>query len=926
MTQSYQEYQLLLDSFKVSTNENLTHTRIGDHKKIYGGKYHISEKDLSQFYKAYYKHVFSNKNPEYLTEARIDNGQVLVDFDFRYETDIEERQHTNEHICELIELYTNEIKKLCDIAEEERIPVFIFEKPDANILSDMTKDGIHMIIGISMPYNIQLLLRENILKKIDNILKDLPLTNSYEDVLDRGISKGTTNWQLYGSRKPHNQAYQLTAQYNVWWEENELEIEEIDLSNPKKNFILDFLPIISARNTNIAKFPFKPNILAKANTIQSSKKNKKTKYKKKYRKQNIAHQFAAISNREELDNILKEILEDSKECNKYDLKEAHDYTMLLPETFYNPFAKWIDVGWTLFCIDYCLFPTWVAFSAKSDKFNFNDISEMFDRWNDMEDKGKTLGSLIYWAKESNPDAFKKAKEDTISYYIDRTLEGSAEYDIAKVLYKMEGENFKCVTFNNRKIWYAYKEGRWHEIADGADVRQKLSEQLNSEYLKRQRAIVNRIASIANGDTGEALQQRAARMADIALRLKKTTWKNNIMRESAELFRDKMFLEKLDANPYLLCFKNGVIDFENGGIFRKGRPSDYLSLCTNINYIPFDEDSSKHITVKKEIETFFRQLFPDPALYKYMWEHLASILIGKNLNQTFNMYTGTGRNGKSKLVELMSVLLGDYKGTVPISLVTQKRGSIGGVSPEIAGLKGLRYAVMQEPSKGMVLNEGIMKELTGGDPIQGRKLFRDTITFIPQFTLVVCTNHLFDINTDDDGTWRRIRVCDYVSKFVPNPSANPDDHEFLVDLNIDQKFTHWKEIAMSLLVQLVTKTEGKVADCDIVMASSQNYKKQQDYYTEFFAERIIKCAGVQCSCNLQNTKSKCRMKQRDVLEVFKEWYLELYGGKIPKGKDLYAYLEKKIGKPIRGRGYIGYKLIDPTIDELEDDDDFQSSDC
>ena len=50
----------------------------------------------------------------------------------------------------------------------------------------------------------------------------------------------------------------------------------------------------------------------------------------------------------------------------------------------------------------------------------------------------------------------------------------------------------------------------------------------------------------------------------------------------------------------------------------------------------------------------------------MWEHLASILLGKNLNQTFNMYTGSGRNGKSKLVELMGTMLGDYKGTVPIS--------------------------------------------------------------------------------------------------------------------------------------------------------------------------------------------------------------------------------------------------------------------
>lgn len=927
MTQLHQDYQILLDRFKAKKNDELTNTRIGDNKKIYGGKYHIPEKELAKFYRAYYKHVFIEGNPEYLTEIRIKNGQILVDFDFRYETDVEERQHTNEHICEIIELYTNEINKLCDIEEEERIPIFIFEKPDVNMMPDKTKDGIHMIIGISMPYNIQLLLRDNVLKKLDNILQDLPLINSYEDVLDRGISKGTTPWQLYGSRKPHNQAYQLTAQYEVWWEDGEREIEEIDISNPKKDFILDILPIISARNTNIIKFPFKPGALtgARVTNAKNGRKSKKA-YKKKYRKQNIAHQFATISNKDELDAILKDILEDSADNNKYDLKEAHDYTMILSENFYNPYDKWIEVGWTLFCIDYCLFPTWVAFSAKSDKFHFNDVPEMFDRWNDMEDRGKSLGSLIFWAKEDNPQAFKKTKEDTISYYIDRTLEGVAEYDIAKVLYKMEGENYKCVTFNCRKIWYAYHNGRWIEIDDGADVRQKLSEQLNSEYLKRQSKVVNRIAAIANSnDHTDALQQRAQRMADIALKLKKTNWKNNIMREASELFRDKQFLTRLDSNPYLLCFKNGVIDFEHGGIFRKGKPSDYLSLCTNINYIPFDETNTKHQTTKAEIETFFRQLFPNPALYKYMWEHLASILVGKNLNQTFNMYTGTGRNGKSKLVELMGTLLGDYKGTVPISLVTQKRGNIGGVSPEIAALKGIRYAVMQEPSKGMVLNEGIMKELTGGDPIQGRKLFRDVITFIPQFTLVVCTNHLFDINTDDDGTWRRIRVCDYISKFVPKPSANIDDHQFLVDPNIDLKFKHWKEIAMSLLVQIAIKTGGKVSDCDIVMASSQKYKSQQDYFTAFFDDRIIKCAGSQCSCNAQSTKSKCRMKQRDVLEVFKEWYLELYGGRIPKGKDLYNFLEKKIGKPVRGRGYIGYKLMDPNIEE-EDDEDFLSNDC
>jgi phage/plasmid-associated DNA primase len=135
---------------------------------------------------------------------------------------------------------------------------------------------------------------------------------------------------------------------------------------------------------------------------------------------------------------------------------------------------------------------------------------------------------------------------------------------------------------------------------------------------------------------------------------------------------------------------------------------------------------------------------------------------------------------------MSKALGEYKGTVPITLITQKRNSIGSTSSEIVQLMGTRYAVMQEPSKGDTINEGIMKEITGGDPIQGRALFKDAVTFIPQFKLVVCTNVLFDIKSNDDGTWRRIRVCDFMSKFTDNPYTNdkfPKDnfpHQFQVD--------------------------------------------------------------------------------------------------------------------------------------------------
>ena len=66
-------------------------------------------------------------------------------------------------------------------------------------------------------------------------------------------------------------------------------------------------------------------------------------------------------------------------------------------------------------------------------------------------------------------------------------------------------------------------------------------------------------------------------------------------------------------------------------------------------------------------------------------------------------------------------MGDYKATVPVTLVTQKRNNIGGTSSEIVQLMGVRYAVMQEPTKGDKINEGIMKEIITTDPPYGAKV-------------------------------------------------------------------------------------------------------------------------------------------------------------------------------------------------------------
>jgi phage/plasmid-associated DNA primase len=155
------------------------------------------------------------------------------------------------------------------------------------------------------------------------------------------------------------------------------------------------------------------------------------------------------------------------------------------------------------------------------------------------------------------------------------------------------------------------------------------------------------------------------------------------------------------------------------------------------------------------------------------------------------------------------------------------------------LMGKRFVVMQEPNEDDEFNEGILKELTGDDPIQGRALYKNTVTFYPQFTLALCSNFNLKIKGKDDGIWRRIRKCAFKSVFTEKPVKNDKDkpYQFKVDKNIDEKFELWKTTFMSMLVERAFVNNGHVKDCPIVMATSEQYRQDQDHYAGFIKENI-----------------------------------------------------------------------------------------
>jgi P4 family phage/plasmid primase-like protien len=909
---------------------SISHTRIPDKElNIYAGSYIIPKEDLDTFYNLYYEYVFVSKRREYLTEKQLDvGGPIAVDFDFRYNSDIKERQHTKSHVTDMICAYLDELKEYFIFEENRPFSVYIFEKPNVNILSDnsLTKDGIHMIIGIQADHIIQTMLRDKMIKILPDYL-DLPLINTWESVLDEGISKGHTNWQLFGSRKPGHEAYEFTHHYSVTYDSSDgnfmMDEQKVVDFNLKRDFAK-----LSVQYDKNPRFDMNQKILDEYN---KKCENKSTKIKKPSSKtkvnlivedddnNNPDEEHVSLNDIKDSNSLQKavDIFLKKLRPNEYEIRETHEYTQALPPKYYEPGSHSLNrmVAFALKHTDDRLFLSWIMLRSKASDFDYDTIPTLYGEWkkfhrSNNEGNIVTKRSIMYWLKKENYDAYEKIKNNTISYHIDSALETSAEYDFAILLNHMYKDSYICVSYDKKGIWYQFKGHRW--ITDrGLSLRDKISKNLYNIVAKKAEQIeaeMNEYKDEKSADKHEYLKNKLKTIMAVKIKLKQTTFKDHIMREAAEIFYDDNFVRNIDTNKNLLCFNNGVIDFINK-TFREGYPEDYITKTTRINYIPHDESNPEWIKVSEELNKFMLTLFPIPDLNRYMWDHLASCLIGTNKNQTFNVYHGSGSNGKSILADLMSSTLGDYKGTVPITLVTDARGKIGGTSDEVLKLKGVRYAVMQEPSKNVKLNEGIMKELTGGDPIQARGLYSESEIFEPQFKLVVCTNNLFDIESNDDGTWRRIRKCPFPAKFIdPGETYNDETpYVFIKDKSLSEKLHAFAPIFASMLVKRAFETNGIVADCQTVLEASNKYRKGQDHISAFIIERIKK-TGDQTQY----------IKKTSLMEEFKIWFQQEQGSKkMPKGEELYEYMNKKFGDCHKTKGWIGVEFIREEEEDVMD---------
>ena len=350
----------------------------------------------------------------------------------------------------------------------------------------------------------------------------------------------------------------------------------------------------------------------------------------------------------------------------------------------------------------------------------------------------------------------------------------------------------------------------------------------------------------------------------------------------QIIKENNNLNEMDENVYLIGCNNGIYDLQRME-FRDGRPDDLITMSSKIDYNHDFNWSDQRII---DIMEFISKVLPNKHVREYVLQIFASCLDSTAKQKKFYIFSGSGGNGKSKLIELLDKALGDYSNDASIKLLTKKR-----VDPKLTKITSQRLIKFQETEISSKINTNLMKELTVGDKY----------TFTP---FLIC-NDRPELQYDDDDLWRRIRLIDFISRFVPDESdIDPTKNVFQIDYDLSEKINTWGDAFLWILIEYYKKYReagSKIKDPEEVIEYTNVYRKQNDIFNNFFNDCIIK--------NSLNDL----FYLNDAFREYKVWFKENFQGtgqKLQKKDELHRYFTKKLGEPNqsdKGFYWLGYQL-------------------
>lgn len=281
----------------------------------------------------------------------------------------------------------------------------------------------------------------------------------------------------------------------------------------------------------------------------------------------------------------------------------------------------------------------------------------------------------------------------------------------------------------------------------------------------------------------------------------------------------------DADVWALNTPGGVVDLHTGSMRAHQRSERMTKIAT--------------ATPRGKCPTWLRFLSDitngDKALVDYLQVMVGYCLTGVTSEHALFFLYGTGANGKSVFVNVLSTILGDYAANAPMDTFMDTRGDRH--PTDLAGLRGARFVSSIETEQGRSWNESKVKAITGGDRVSARFMRQDFFEYLPQFKLIIAGNHKPSIRNVDEAMKRRLHLIPFT---VTIPAAKRDG-------KLTEKLLMERDAIMAWAVEgcLLWQVSGLKPPASVVAATDE-YFDEEDAIGEFIAAEVQICAQAKVS--------------------------------------------------------------------------------
>ena len=276
----------------------------------------------------------------------------------------------------------------------------------------------------------------------------------------------------------------------------------------------------------------------------------------------------------------------------------------------------------------------------------------------------------------------------------------------------------------------------------------------------------------------------------------------------------------DTDDNLFNIKNGTLDLRTGEILS----FDKTNFITRIGHVEYKKDADCPAW-----DAHLALVIPDKETRHAFQSYMGYTLVAGNGENTALFLYGGGKNGKTETVLTVADIFGTY--TLNAQAATfYIRKYDDQPRPDIARLKGPRFITIPEGAQGKVIDEGLLKQLTGGDVVTARFLYGREFDFIPKGKLVFFTSHLPKIQGRDPGIWRRIFPVPF-EQTVPKDKRIRDYHKILIEKE-GPGILNW------LLRGLQIYREKGLVVSSAIKEAKGTYKAREDVLAEFMDKYVI----------------------------------------------------------------------------------------